>query len=253
MAVFLFMFLMSTSMVLCQNFILFNHGIFQNSLSSHNTQSSVVSLTSGRRRLCGLIPNAKNGHSGKRAWWQKFFFDENGNWFGLKENDLLDDLDISGDDELTDGDKFEAWKRRAEAITELREAQEDMKNAESREWEDWLVEGTTEVNSSSWDQDWGDGLAESRKDVRADPNKMMPERGLVESVRDFILGKEDDDLLYEDRVFQYASSKSVSALNCLTPMAWTELLLLFSLILLRLYLGFDFHNLDYVMSIRRKT
>ncbi|KAI6693785.1 hypothetical protein NL676_021495 [Syzygium grande] len=38
------------------------------------------------------------------------------------------------------GDKFEAWKRRAEAIVEPREAQQDSRNEESRMWEDWLVD-----------------------------------------------------------------------------------------------------------------
>ena len=38
--------------------------------------------------------------------------------------------------ELSEGDKFEAWKQRAEAIVELREAQEDGRNQAYRKWED---------------------------------------------------------------------------------------------------------------------
>ncbi|XP_043697537.1 uncharacterized protein LOC122648381 [Telopea speciosissima] len=200
---------MSTSIVHCESFILFNRGAFQKHLPSHNTSSSLVSLTCGRRRLCGFIPNAKKGYSRKRKWWQKFFFDEEGNWLGLKEDDMLEDSNDSSEEELSEGDKFEAWKRRVEAITELREAQEEMTNAESREWEDWLVAGTHGVDSSSWSQDWGDGIEESRTDERSDPNNNLPEKSLVESVTDLVLGKEDD-LLYEDRVFRYASTNSVS-------------------------------------------
>ncbi|PPD90730.1 hypothetical protein GOBAR_DD12347 [Gossypium barbadense] len=51
--------------------------------------------------------------------------------------DMLSDSEE--DEELLGGGKFEAWKRRAEAIIELREAQEDMRNEESRRWEDWIV------------------------------------------------------------------------------------------------------------------
>ncbi|MCI48128.1 chloroplast envelope membrane protein-like, partial [Trifolium medium] len=42
--------------------------------------------------------------------------------------------------ELSADEKFEAWKQRAEAIIELREAQEDTRNQEARKWEDWLLE-----------------------------------------------------------------------------------------------------------------
>ncbi|KAJ4957575.1 hypothetical protein NE237_024686 [Protea cynaroides] len=214
------MFLMSTSMVLCESFNLFNRAAFRKPLLSHATSCSLVSLTCGRRRLSGFIPNAKNGHSRKRTWWQKFFFDEDGNWLGLMEDDLLDDPDDSSEEELSEEDKFEAWKRKAEAITELREAQEEMKNAESREWEDWLVGGKTEGTSSSWSQDWGDGIEESRTDEQSDPNNKMAEKSLVESLTDLVLGKEDD-LLYEDRVFRYASTNSAKFLAVLVIVPWT--------------------------------
>ncbi|XP_010278478.1 PREDICTED: proton extrusion protein PcxA isoform X2 [Nelumbo nucifera] len=213
--------LMSTSMVLAESFIACKRSAFQTTLPSRNTSNSVVLLAGGRRRLRGLIPNARNGHSGKRTWWQKFFIDEDGNWFGFKEDDLLQDPESSGENKLSEGEKFEAWKRRAEAITELREAQKDMRNAASREWEDWLVEGTPEDDSSSWVQDWSDGLGESRDDIPVDQSEMIPEKGFVDSVRDLVLGKEDDDLLYEDRVFQYASSNSAKFLAVLVVIPWT--------------------------------
>ena len=48
------------------------------------------------------------------------------------------------------------------------------------------------------------------EDVRSDPTDLVPEKGFVESVRDLVLGREEEDLLYEDRVFRYASLNSVS-------------------------------------------
>uniref|UniRef100_A0A5B7BPP9 Chloroplast envelope membrane protein n=1 Tax=Davidia involucrata TaxID=16924 RepID=A0A5B7BPP9_DAVIN len=217
------MFLMSTSMVLCENFIFFNRSNRQKSLYSHNLLNIVVQLSGGRRRFGGLIPKAKKSHSRKRSWWQKFFFDDDGNWFGLKDEDMLEAEEESGsssDEELSEGEKFEAWKRRAEAIIELREAQEDSGNEVNRRWEDWLVDGTNDVNSSPWGQDWSDGLGKSGEDVRADPSEMIPEKGLVKSVRDLVLGREDDDMLYEDRVFRYASLNSAKFLAVLIIIPW---------------------------------
>lgn len=200
---------MSASTVLRQNLNFINRKECWNSFSLANSSTFVVRFGGKRRRVSGFIPYAKkNSHSRQRSWWQKFFFDEDGNWLGLKDDDMLvDESDSSSDDEA---ENFEAWKRRAEAIVELREAQEDMSNEESRRWEDWLGNGTTNgTYSSSWSQDWDNGLDGSREDARLDPSEMVPEKGLVESVRDLVLGREDDDMLFEDRVFQYASVNSV--------------------------------------------
>ncbi|XP_059460943.1 chloroplast envelope membrane protein isoform X2 [Corylus avellana] len=217
------MFLMSTSMVLCHNFIFINRKLHRGSCSFRDSSNSVAQLGWKRRWVSGLIPNAKKNsrHSRKRSWWKKFFFEEEGNWLGLKDDDMLEDQsEGSSDEQLSEGDKFEAWKRRAEAIIELREAQEDMMNEESRRWEDWLVDGTNNANGPSWSQDWDNGVGESREDVRADPTEMVPERGLAESVRDLVLGREDDDMLYEDRVFRYASLNSAKFLAVLIIIPW---------------------------------
>ncbi|KAA8519155.1 hypothetical protein F0562_013371 [Nyssa sinensis] len=216
------MFLMSTSMVLCENSIFFNRNTRQKSLNSDNLLNIVVQLSGGRRRFGALVPNAKKSHSRKRSWWQKFLFDDDGNWFGLKDEDMLEGEESgnSSEEELSESEKFEAWKRRAEAIIELREAQEDLSNEENRRWEDWLVDGTNDVDSSPWGQDWGDGLGKSGKDAWADPGEMIPEKGLVESMRDLVLGKEDDDMLYEDRVFRYASLNSAKFLAVLIIIPW---------------------------------
>lgn len=203
-------------MVLCENLNFINPKVYWNPSSLHNSPTFVVRFGGKRRRISGFIPYAKKkSHSRKRSWWQKFFFDEDGNWLGLKDDDMLvDESASSSDEEMSEDEKFEAWKRRAEAIIELREAQEDLSNEESRRWEDWLVDGTNGAynNSSSWSQDWDNGgVDESTEGVKLDPSEMIPEKGLVESVRDLVLGREDDDMLYEDRVFQYASVNSVSS------------------------------------------
>ncbi|KAF3437254.1 hypothetical protein FNV43_RR20007 [Rhamnella rubrinervis] len=217
------MFLMSASTVLCQNLHFISRKVCWNSFSLPHSSTFVVRFGGKRRGVSGFIPYAKkNSHSRKRSWWQKFFFDEDGNWLGLKDDDMLiDESDSSSDDEFSEAEKFEAWKRRAEAIVELREAQEDMSNEESRRWEDWLANGTTNgTYSSSWSQDWDNGLDGSREDARWDPSEMVPEKGLVESVRDLVLEREDDDMLYEDRVFQYASVNSAKFLAVLIIVPW---------------------------------
>ncbi|CAA2969712.1 chloroplast envelope membrane [Olea europaea subsp. europaea] len=215
------MLLMSTSMVFCQNLVFSKRGSSsQNSFYSHSSPSSVVQFVRGRRKSCGLIPNAKKRHSKRISWWQRFFLEDDGNWLGLKDDDMLDGVESeegSSDDELSENEKFEAWKRRAEAIVELREAQEDAKNEENRRWEDWLVEGTTNdaENGASWVQDSNGAVRKPLDDVGEDFSELISERGLIKSVRDLVLGREDDDILYEDRVFRYASFNSAKFLTIL--------------------------------------
>ncbi|XP_059635739.1 uncharacterized protein LOC132277916 [Cornus florida] len=228
---------MSTSMILCENLVFSNRSSCHKSLLySHNLFNIVVQLSRGRKRFGGLIPYAKKSHSRKRSWWKKFFFDEDGNWLGLRDEDMLEveeeAPDSSGEDELSEGEKFEVWKRRAEAIIELTEAQEDMSNEENRRWEDWLVDRTKDVNGSSWVQDSSDELGKSREGVQPGPSDMIPERGLVESVRDLVLGREDDDMLYEDRVVRYASLNSAKFLALLVIIPWALDLLVHDYVLM---------------------
>lgn len=212
--------------MLCDDFIFMNQRLHRQSSFLSRNSSIQLSSGGGRRRFCRrFITNAKDhsDHSKKnnrwfQHWFQRFFFNEDGNWFGLKDEDMLveeDDLEGSSDLELSEGEKFEAWRRRAEAITELREAQEDMRNEESRRWEDWLVDGngTNDVNNSSWDS----GIRESEE---IDPTDLIPDKGLVKTVRDLVLGRDEEDLLYEDRVFRYASLNSAKFLAVLVIIPW---------------------------------
>lgn len=240
---------MSTSAAFCQNLILFkpqntfNHQHFSNDIAFRLISGGI------RRRGSKFILYASNDNNSrrrsnssrikkkKRKWWQKFFFDEDGNWLFLKDDDMVlgeyDDTDISissssssvaEDEPLTEAQKFEAWKRRAEAIIELRKAQEDIKNEANRRWEDWLQ--VNNEDGSSWDNknlNTNNGHVKSVEDARADPSELIPERGLVKSFRDLVLGeedKEDEDMLYEDRVFRYASVKSAKFLAVLVVIPW---------------------------------
>ena len=69
-----------------------------------------------------FVPSkGKKDSKRRRSWWQRFFFDDNddGNWLGLREEDIVD--------EMSDEEKLETWKkRRAEVIVELREVQEEI-------------------------------------------------------------------------------------------------------------------------------
>ncbi|XVF19142.1 hypothetical protein REPUB_Repub11eG0083500 [Reevesia pubescens] len=211
--------LMSTSMVLCHNLKL-NQNLPKTSsfcVSWRNPSSFFFHLGCNRKRFYGFVANAGNNnnkHSRKRkrkkSWWERFFLEDDGNWLGLKDDDMVEEGKdgLSESEEVSGEAKFEAWKRRAEAIIELREAQEDTRNEESRRWEDWIVVGNGNGDdikhgaANDWDGD----------DLDFEEEK---ENGLVQSVRDFVLGREDEDILYEDRVFRYASFNSAKFLAAL--------------------------------------
>ncbi|MFS7918595.1 putative chloroplast envelope membrane protein, CemA [Helianthus anomalus] len=222
-----YMFLMSSSMVLCYNNLLFSDQIF--TCRKPLCLDSVIRLSGrGRRGFGRLVPNAKKKHTRKRTWWQKFFFDEDGNWLGLKDDEMLEveeEAAKSGSDDegLSENEKFEAWRRRAEALVELREAQENVQNEEERKWEDWLLDGTnsggggggnSNGNGSSWFQEPSD------ESVEGDLSDLIPGKGFTESVRDLVFGREDDEILYEDRVFRYASFNSAKFLAALVIIPW---------------------------------
>lgn len=201
-----------------------------------------------KSRLLLLVPNAKkkkknkNNFIGKkRAWWENFFSDDDDQiWSGWRADDVLAD-DARSDNENEDVE-FEAWKRRAEAISELREAQKDARNAEDRMWEDWLTDGGSITStsssrsttpSSSWDQDWGGEREQQKPSTNIsddDPVGIMREdKGLVAYVRTFITRRaendddDDDDgdeLLFEDRVFRYASTNSAKFVAILILVPW---------------------------------
>ncbi|KAI4353003.1 hypothetical protein L6164_007202 [Bauhinia variegata] len=126
--------------------------------------------------------------------------------------------ELESERELSEAEKFESWRQRAEAIIEIREAQEDTRNEGGRRWEDWLLDSTNKDSTSSWSPDWDKGIKESEDKVRVES---ADDKGLVESVRYLIFGREDDDdMLYEDRVFHYASLNSAKFLAVLIIIPW---------------------------------
>ncbi|CAN7132906.1 unnamed protein product [Brassica rapa subsp. narinosa] len=114
-----------------------------------------------------FVPSeGKKDSKRRRSWWERFFFDDNddGNWLGLREEDIVD--------EMSDEEKLETWKkRRAEVIVELREVQEEIGDN---------VDGDGSEDNSELDDLTG------------------PERGFVKMVRDMVLGVEEEDTLYEE-------------------------------------------------------
>ncbi|CAF2147678.1 unnamed protein product [Brassica napus] len=224
--------LMSSSLVLChclaftsQNSVLASSS--PTSLGYNRFQS--ISLRGKRRKkLWRFVPSAEeeeshtgNNNKRRRSWWQRFFFDDDGNWLGLRDDEIVDETDeLEKDDEMSDEEKFETWKRRAEAIVELREGQEEIGGDNnvgdvSKKWEDWIVDSDDSLVES-----WSRGGDEGSEDRSELDELTVPERGLVKMVRDMVLGVEEEDILYEDRVFRYASSKSAKFLAVLILIPW---------------------------------
>lgn len=187
--------------------------------------SPFVFASEKRPHVLRLVPNAKGRfHSGKKKkpWWLNFFLDNDDEiWSGWSAEDVLGNADDSPGEETSETDKFESWKRRAEAISELREAQEDARNAEGREWEDWLRDASP---TSSAEQDWGEQVEPSG--VISDDDDLYgilyEKKGLVGSIRKSISGDgdNDDELLFEDRVFRYASISSAKFIALLILIPW---------------------------------
>ncbi|WOL05505.1 hypothetical protein Cni_G14234 [Canna indica] len=177
-----------------------------------------------RRSFLRLVGNCKKkGRLKRRTWWQKFFLDgDDGSWFSWSAEDVLgaDGLGEEHEDEdEQDDERFESWKSRAEAIIELREAQEDARIEEGLACEDWLGgDGLAGGDSSSWGQDSG-SEEEQLNEVNDDPEEIMREKGILGAIKDSIVD-DDDRLLFEDRVFQYASTSSAKFVAFLILIPW---------------------------------
>ncbi|CAH9101848.1 unnamed protein product [Cuscuta europaea] len=224
---------MSTSTISCPNPLSLKRPTFATHFFLGGSSAGLTGCRSWKRRFQKLIPQVKKRKDWQRSWWKRFF-DEKGNWFGLKDDYLPDEVEFeeslsAGDDlELSDKEKFEAWRQRAEAIVELREAQEDIRNEENRSWEDWLVDPTaaTTIDSnrgSSWEQNSNGSIGNYRESSMRDddPSEVIPLKKVVESVRAMVFGGDDDDILYEDRVIQYASINSAKFLVVLIIVPWS--------------------------------
>ncbi|PUZ50595.1 hypothetical protein GQ55_6G070100 [Panicum hallii var. hallii] len=178
----------------------------------------MFTIGSHRRRVRHPVVFAKKRRRPKkweRPWWKPFFSDWNDDeesLAGLREDDELLE-EIGSDQELSENEKFETWRRKAEAIVELREAQQDAMNAEERSWEDWISGG-----SMSGGGDWG-GDVSVLDQITDDPAEIVRDKSAIEVFRDSI-DEDYDDMLFEDRVFMYASTNSAKFLALLIVVPW---------------------------------
>jgi len=141
----------------------------------------------------------------QRPWWRTFFADWNEDeesLAGFREDDELLE-EIGADQELSENEKFETWRRKAEAIVELREAQQDAMNAEQRSWQDWISGGGGGASGSG-----GGGEASLVDQITDDPAEIVRDKGVIEVLRNTV-DEDYEDMLFEDRVFMYASTNSV--------------------------------------------
>ncbi|OQU93423.1 chloroplast envelope membrane protein [Sorghum bicolor] len=147
----------------------------------------------------------------QRPWWKTFFADWNDDeesLAGFREDDELLE-EIASDQELSENEKFETWRRKAEAIVELREAQQDAMNAEERLWQDWISGGGGGGASGS-----GGGEASLSDQITDDPAEIVWGKGIIQVLKDTV-DEDYEDMLFEDRVFMYASTNSAKFLALL--------------------------------------
>lgn len=222
------MFLMTSLTAVCGNSVQLGGEQLQQLLIRKKTSFCCVGLLTSHLRLRRLqawhVPNANNGggkggeiRSGKKTpWWKQFLFDddEDDEWLSMEEDGLIDDEEEEKEEDgmAIEERKFETWRRRAEAISELRVAQEDARNGDSRNWEDWLESSSSSNappadNNGYWDEVGGGN--DGGGDEDEDRYEMFPDTRLVNTARDLLLRTYDDELLFEDRVFRYASRNSV--------------------------------------------
>ncbi|CAN6301095.1 unnamed protein product [Urochloa humidicola] len=181
----------------------------------------MFALGSHRRRLRHQVVFAKKRRRPKkweRPWWKTLFSIWNDDEESLGAWRVDDELfeEIAGDQELSENEKFETWRRKAEAIVELREAQQDAMNAEERSWEDWISGGITSGGGGGGDWDVDVGVLDQITD---DPAEIVKDKSVIEVFRD-LTDEDYDDMLFEDRVFMYASTNSAKFLALLIMIPW---------------------------------
>ncbi|XP_078166276.1 cemA-like proton extrusion protein-like protein [Carex rostrata] len=175
-----------------------------------------------------LVTFAKHNKR-KKPWWRKVFSDQE----EPDQDEFLDESLIESEEDISEEEKFEAWRRKAEAIVELREAQENARNEEGRAWEDWVQSEGQHSNFSDWDwRDGGDKGNGEEEDISAEPKEIIREKGIFEDIKATISGR-DEDLLFEDRVFKYASSNSAKFIAVLILVPWLADFVVHDFVLMR--------------------
>ncbi|KAL5220959.1 hypothetical protein ABZP36_025672 [Zizania latifolia] len=178
-------------------------------MSVHGSQRQLVVFAKRKRRPKKQL---------RRPWWKTWFSDWNDDEESLsgwrEDGELLEEVGSEGG--LSEDEKFETWKRKAEAIVELREAQQDAMNAEGQSWEDWIGGGSTSGDGGGG---WGGGNVSLSEQITDDPAEIVRGKGLIETFRDSI-DEDYNDMLFEDRVFLYASTNSAKFLALLILIPW---------------------------------
>lgn len=167
------------------------------------------------RHLVGFAKKRRRRSKRQQPWWKEWFSDWNDeeyNLAGLREdNELFQE--VVNDEDLSENEKFETWKSKAEAIVELREAQLDAENAEGRSWEDWIG-----WSSTTGGGDWG-GAGSLSDQISDDPTEIVRDKGIIETFKNSI-DEDYNDMLFEDQVFIYASTNSAKFLALLIVVPW---------------------------------
>jgi hypothetical protein len=192
---------------------------------------------SSRRRLRSFIVRAEAKEPKKKRWWENFLLQEinTSNWFSIGE-DLGSGDQLPSDGPMEEeGEDDAAWKRRVDALSELREFQQNGR-MKDKDWEDWLDESWRQRNKSS-QQDDEEGFNDWDKEGSPRDKTSMPERGMYLNDKEILFrlfdipDKMEEDLLYEDKVFQYTSQTTAKFVALLVLVPWA--------------VGFVFH--DYVL------
>lgn len=135
-----------------------------------------------------------------------------------------DDIDRMLDDDA----RFEAWKRRTDALSELREYQKLGRDPDNTDWEDWLDGSWGDKGSDSGvkDSGWYSSQSDWEKGELPRSAPKMPERGMNRTIKELffrIFEREEevlDDLAFEDRVFRYTSQSTAKFVAVLILVPW---------------------------------
>lgn len=194
-------------------------------------------IKSNRRRFRSFIVRAEAKEPKKKRWWEKFLLQEinTSSWFGIDE-DLGSGDQLPNDGPMEEeGEDDAAWKWRVDALSELREFQQNGR-MKDKDWEDWLDESWRQRDKSS-QQDDEEGFNDWDKEGPPRDKTSMPERGMYLNDKEILFNlfdnpdKMEEDLSSEDRVFQYTSQTTAKFVALLVLVPWA--------------VGFVFH--DYVM------
>ncbi|GLJ11385.1 hypothetical protein SUGI_0155160 [Cryptomeria japonica] len=157
-------------------------------------------------------------HFNKNKWWHKFLLHQldSPTWLGLGHEEEEEEDD--NDEVFRDG-----------------HMEEEETGPDARDWEDWLDDSWV-TGGSNASLNEGKGWDTDEEGIPRD-NSPIPERGMYSNVTELLFrlfqnpGQLDDDLTYEDKLFQFTTQTTVKFVALLVIVPWA--------------VSFVFH--DYVM------